>query len=180
MTLTKVISMQMTSNLPTYVFASINPGRVTKVVEELKRNNQIDFIAPVTGRYDLVLRLKPSTQEQVYANVNQIRATDGVRRTSTHTAYEGYTNGSKPESQMTFGVSLLNVEHQPTQNTLKQLSNTPGLIEAFSVPGQFDIVALWQAKTPQDIMTTTNEKLASLPGLYKSETLLTYAPFFRT
>jgi DNA-binding Lrp family transcriptional regulator len=175
-----VINMQTTTNLPTYVFASINPGHVTQVVEELKRNNQIDFIAPVTGRYDLVLRLKPSTQEQVYAQVNQIRATANVRRTSTHTAFEGYTNGNKPESQMTFGISLLNVEHTPTANTLKQLSSTPGLLEAFSVAGNFDIVALWQAKTPQDIMTTANEKLASLPGLYKSETLITFAPFFRT
>ncbi len=175
----KVISMQTTTNLPTYVFASINPGRVTKVVEELKRNSQIDFIAPVTGRYDIVLRLKPSTNDQVYEQVNHIRAIDGVRRTSTHTAYEGYQNGSKPENQMTFGVSLLNIEHQPTQNSLKQLSSTPGLIEAFAVPGQFDIVALWQAKTPEDIMKTSTEKLASLPGLFKSETLLTYSPFFR-
>ena len=171
--------MQTTTNLPTYIFASINTGRVTKVVEELKRNSQIDLIAPVTGRYDLALRLKPCTQEQVYQQVNQIRAIDGVRRTSTHTAYEGFQNNSTIDGPMSFGISLLNLEHQSSPSTIKQLSSTPGLVEAFSVPGQFDVVALWQAKTPEDIMKTSTEKLANLPGLYKSETLLTYAPFFR-
>lgn len=171
--------MQTTTNLPTYIFASINPGRVTKVVEELKKNSQIDLIAPVTGRYDIALRLKPNTQDQVYQQVNQIRAIEGVQRTSTHTAYEGFQNSSIPESPMSFGISLLNIEHQTSPNTIKHLSNIQGIVEAFSVPGQFDVVALWQAKTPEEIMKNSTEKLASLPGLYKSETLLTYAPFFR-
>ncbi len=50
--------MQTNTEFPTYVFATVNPGRVQKVVEELKNNSQIDMIAPVTGRYDLALRLK--------------------------------------------------------------------------------------------------------------------------
>src|SRR5213076_1971149 len=54
--------MQTNMNFPTYVFATVNPGRSTKVVDELKHNSQIDIIAPVTGRWDLVLRLKPNTQ----------------------------------------------------------------------------------------------------------------------
>jgi len=51
-------------NFPTYVFATVNSGRATKVVEELKRNSQIDIIAPVTGRYDLVLRLTSTRQSK--------------------------------------------------------------------------------------------------------------------
>ncbi len=48
------------TNLPTYVFATVKNEHAAKVVEELKQNTQIDLIAPVTGRFDLVLRLKPN------------------------------------------------------------------------------------------------------------------------
>ena len=169
----------MQTNFPTYVFATVNQGRVTKVVEELKRNSQIDFIAPVTGRYDLVLRLKPNAPEQVYQTVNQIREINDIRTTTSHTAFDGIQPNRKPESQMAFGISLLNIEHQPLGNAIKQLSSIPGLVEAFTVPGQFDIVALWQARTTDEIMKTSFEKLTNVGGLFKSETLLAHAPFFK-
>src|SRR5881628_43974 len=63
--------MQTNMNFPTYVFATVNPGRSTQVVEELKRNSQIDIIASVTGRYDLVLRLKPNTPHNIYQTVKK-------------------------------------------------------------------------------------------------------------
>ena len=168
-----------TNNLPTYVFATVNPGRATKVVEELKRNSQIDFIAPVTGRYDLVLRLKPNTTEEVYHSIQQIREINDIRSTTTHTAFEGMQPTRKLENQMALGISLLSVHHQSFEKSIKQLSSIPGLVEAYSVPGQFDIVALWQAKTPEEIMKTSVEKLTNLEGLFTSETLLAYAPFFK-
>jgi len=172
-------TMQTNMNFPTYVFATVNSGRATKVVEELKRNSQIDFIAPVTGRYDLVLRLKPSAPEQVRQAVAEIREITDIRTTSTHTAFDGIQPNRKLESQMALGVSLLNVEHQPIENSIKQLSNIPGLVEAYAVPGQFDIVALWQARTAEDIMKTSFEKLTTVGGLFKSETLLAHAPYFK-
>src|SRR5206468_690111 len=122
--------MQTNTEFPTYVFATVNPGRVQKVVEELKNNSQIDMIAPVTGRYDLALRLKSSAPNEVY-------------------------------------------------NTVKQISNIPGFVEAFAVPGQFDIVAFWQARTTEEIMKTSINQLTNVGGLFKSETLLAYAPVFK-
>src|SRR6266700_2274855 len=134
--------MQSNIEFPTYVFATVNPGRATKVVEELKRNSQIDLIAPVTGRYDLVLRLKPNTPQNVYQTVKEIREISDVRTTDTHTGFDGIQPTKKLESQMALGVSLLNCERTTSENVIKQLSNIPGLIEASTVPGQFDIVAL--------------------------------------
>src|SRR5881628_2062152 len=144
--------MQTNMNFPTYVFATVNPGRAPKVVEELKRNSQIDLIAPVTGRYDLVLRLKANTPQNVYQTVNQIREISDIRTTTPHTSIE---------------------------NTIKQLSSIPGFVEACTVPGQFDIVALWQARTSEDIVKTSVEKVSNLEGIFHSETLLAYAPFFK-
>ncbi len=171
--------MQANVNFPTYVFATVNPGRVQKVVEELKRNSQIDLIAPITGRYDLVLRLKTSVPSEVYQTVNNIRAISDIRSTNTHTAFDGVQPSKRLESQMALGFSLLRVEHAPLGNSLKQLSNVPGLVEAFAVPGQFDIVALWQGKNSEEIMKTSIEKLTTVGGLFHSETLLAYAPYFK-
>ncbi len=171
--------MQTNIDFPTYVFATVNPGRGTKVVEELKRNSQIDLIAPVTGRYDLVLRLKPNTPHNVYQTVKEIREINDIRTTDTHTGFDGITPTRKLENQMALGVSLLNCEHTTSESIIKQLSNIPGFVEASTVPGQFDIVALWQAKTSEEIMKTSVERVTNLTGIFRSETLLAYAPFFK-
>jgi transaldolase len=164
---------------PTYVFATVNQGRRTNVVEELKRNSQIDLIAPVTGRYDLVLRLKPNTPYNIHQTIKEIRNISDIRTTDTHTGFDGIQPTKKLESQMALGVSVLTCEHNTSEQIIKQLSNIPGFIEASTVPGQFDIVALWQARTSEDIMKTSAERITSLPGLFSSETFLAYAPFFK-
>ena len=171
--------MQTNIEFPTYVFATINSGRSTKVLEELKRNSQIDLIAPVTGRYDLVLRLKPNTPHNIYQTVKEIREISDIRTTETHTGFDGIEPTKKPENQMALGVSTLTCEHNTSEQIIKQLSSIPGFVEASTVPGQFDIVALWQARTSEDIMKNSVERMTNLPGLFKSETLLAYAPFFK-
>src|SRR5438034_554749 len=128
--------MQTNMNFPTYVFATVNSGRATKVVEELKRNSQIDIIAPVTGRYDLVLRLKPNTPQNIYQTVKEIREISDVRTTDTHTGFDGMQPTKKLESQMALGVSVLTCEHNTSENVVKQLSNIPGFIEATTVLGK--------------------------------------------
>ncbi len=92
---------------------------------------------------------------------------------------DGIQPSKKLESNNALGISLLRVEHSPLGKSIKELSNIPGLVEAFAVPGQFDIVALWQGKNTEEIMKTSIERLTSVGGLFKSETLLAYAPFFK-
>jgi len=171
--------MQTNMNFPTYVFATVNPGRSTNVVEELKRNSQIDIIAPVIGRYDLVLRLKPNTPHNIYQTVKEIRNISDVRTTDTHTGFDGMQPTKKFENQMALGFSLLNCEHTTSEQVIKQLSSIPGFVEASTVPGQFDIVALWQAKTSEEIVKTSVERVSHLDGIFKSETILAYTPVFK-
>jgi DNA-binding Lrp family transcriptional regulator len=175
----KKTTMQTNMNFPTYVFATVNPGRTTNVVAELKQISQIDLIAPVTGRYDLVLRLKPNTPHNIYQTVKEIRNISDIRTTDTHTGFDGMQPTKKLESQMALGFSLLNVQHNTAENTIKQLSNIPGFIEASTVPGQFDIVALWQARTSEEIVKASFEKVSNLEGVFSSETLLAHVPFFK-
>src|SRR5437667_11033310 len=99
--------MQTNMNFPTYVFATVNPGRSTNVVEELKRNSQIDLIAPVTDRYDLVLRLKPNTPQNIYQTVKEIHEISDVRTTDTQTGFDGKQPTKKLENQTALGVRIL-------------------------------------------------------------------------
>ncbi len=166
------------TNFPTYVFATVNPGQAKNVVEELKRNSNVEFIAPVTGRFDLVLRFKKAAPDQVYQWIQNIRQIRGIQSTITTMGFNGFNNGTSIQSQLPLGISLFNVT-APFDSIMSQLKNFPGLVEAWTTPGQFDIVALWQAKTTDEIVRTTVEKLPTLQGIIRSETLLAYAPFIR-
>src|SRR5438874_7316979 len=103
--------MQTNMNFPTYVFATVNPGRSTNVVEELKRNSQIDIIAPVIGRYDLVLRLKPNTPHNIYQTVKEIRNISDVRTTDTNIGFDGIQPTKKFYNQMVLVVFLFVCVH---------------------------------------------------------------------
>jgi len=45
-----------------------------KWVEEFKHHNRIELIAPVTGKFDLALRLKHSTPTEVCEEIKKIHA----------------------------------------------------------------------------------------------------------
>ncbi|HZY95029.1 MAG TPA: hypothetical protein VFE98_09290 [Candidatus Bathyarchaeia archaeon] len=172
--------MEKTENFPTYVFATVNPSRIPKVVEELKHHREIDFIAPVNGRFNLALRLKPHEYKEVYNEIKKIRAIPDVKTTVTQSTFEGVKHSKKFENEMPFGISLMNFEPtEPFEKSLERLEKIPGLVEAFTVPGEFDIVAFWQAKTTEEIMKNSIEKLSSIEGLYRNETLFGRTPFFK-
>lgn len=165
-------------NYPAYVFATVNPGQAKKVVEELRNNQNIDLVAPVTGRFDLVLRIKPTTPEEIYQTVTRVRQLQGIQQTQTYFGFHGVQNGSAIQNQMPFGISLFNVT-SPIETVISQLKSFPGLVEAWTVPGPFDIVALWQARTTDEIVKSAFEKFPTLHGIARSETLLAHAPIFK-
>ncbi len=171
--------MEPIENSPTYVFATVNPGRSTKVVEELKHHNKVDLIAPATGKFDLALRLKHSSPKEVYEEIKRIREIPDVRSTITHTAFEGIQPSKKIEVEKPLGLTLLNIERMPFKDAISELGKIPGLVEAFTVDGECDIVALWQGKTTEEIMKNSFEKLNSLEGFHNHETLFARTPFFK-
>jgi len=172
-------TMERFENFPTYVFATVNPGRSTKVVEELKHHNQIDLIAPVTGKFDLALRLRHSSPMEIYEEIKKIREIPDVRTTVTHTAFEGVQPSKKIENEKPLGVTLLNVERVPFKEAISELGKIPGLVEAFTVDGECDIVALWQGRTTEEIMKNSFERLNTLEGFRSHETLFVRAPLFK-
>jgi DNA-binding Lrp family transcriptional regulator len=172
-------TMEPFENFPTYVFATVNPGRSVKVVEELKHHNRVDLIAPSTGKFDLALRLKHSSPTEVYEEIKKIREIPDVRTTITHTTFEGVQSSNKIESEKPLGVTMLNLEKLPFKQAIDELGKIPGLVEAFAVDGDCDIVALWQGRTTEEILKNSFEKLNSLEGFHNHETLFVRTPFFK-
>ncbi|MGA2460626.1 MAG: Lrp/AsnC ligand binding domain-containing protein [Candidatus Bathyarchaeia archaeon] len=167
--------MQANKMFPTYVFAKVQRDRVPQVVEELRKYSEIEFSAPVTGRYDIIMRIKNSNPEQVFNMVNKIRSIHGVNVTSTFTANDGFVNGQKLDAQGVWGFSLLSV-NRPLPEVLQKLKSIPAIYDAWSIPGQFDIIMSYKAQNYEQLMKSTVEQLAHTDGIARSETLFAYQP----
>ena len=167
--------MQANKMFPTYVFAKVQRDRVPQVVEELRKYSDIEFSAKVTGRYDIVMRIKGSNPEQVYSIVNKIRSIHGVNGTSTFTANDGFVNGQKLDATGVWGFSLLSV-NKPLPEVIQKLKSLPAIYDAWSIPGQFDIIMSSKAQNYEQLMKSTVEQLAHTDGIWRSETLFAYEP----
>ena len=167
--------MQANKMFPTYVFAKVQRDRVPHVVEELRKYSEIEFSAPVTGRYDIIMRIKTSNPEQLFSIINKIRSIHGVNGTSTFTANDGFVNGQKLDAQGVWGFSLLSV-NRPLPEVLQKLKSLPAIHDTWSIPGQFDIIMSYKAQNYEQLMRSTVEQLAHTEGIWRSETLFAYQP----
>ena len=170
--------MQANKMFPTYVFAKVQRDRLAHVVEELRKYSEIEFSAPVTGRYDIIMRIKNSNPEQVYSIVNRIRSIHGIYGTNTMTANDGFVNGQKLDAKGVWGFSLLSV-NKPLPEVIQKLKSLPAIYDAWSIPGQFDIIMSSKARNYEDLMRTTVEQLGHTDGIWRSETLFAYEPNVR-
>jgi DNA-binding Lrp family transcriptional regulator len=170
--------MQANKMFPTYVFAKIQRDGLAHVVEELRKFSEIEFSAQVTGRYDVVMRIKASNPEQVYNIVNKIRTIKGVNATNTFTAIDGFINGQKLDAQGVWGFSLLSI-NRPLPEVIQKLKKLPALYDAWSIPGQFDIIMSYKTRNYEDLMKMTVEQIAQTEGIWRSETLFAYQPYIK-
>ncbi len=170
--------MQANKMFPTYVFAKVQRDKVNHVVEELRKFSEIEFTSQVTGRYDIVMRLKTNNPEQTYNLVNKIRTIHGVNATNTFTANDGFINGQKLEDKGVWGFSLLSI-NRPLPEVLQKLKKMPALHDAWSVPGQFDIIMSYKTANYEDLMKTSVEQIAQTEGISRSETLFAYQPYIK-
>jgi len=167
--------MQANRMFPTYVLAKVQRDRVRQVVEELRKYSEIEFSAPVTGRYDIIMRIKTSNPEELYSTINKIRSIHGVNATNTFTANDGFVNGQKLDAQGVWGFSFLSV-NRPLPEVLQKLKSLPAIYDAWSIPGQFDIIMSYKAQNYEQLMKSTVEQLAHTDGIWRSETLFAYQP----
>lgn len=163
---------------PVHVLVTVERRLLKNTIEQLKTIPEIQSIMPVTGRFDLVLRLSVSEHPKVYTAVQRIRQVQGVFETQTLMPYEGFQNGEIKADGQQFGLVLISAQKQVSE-VLKLLKSLPNVVEGYVVPGQFDILLTLSGKTWQDILATSYEKLEAIDGIRRTETLFAYNPIWK-
>ena len=67
-----------------YIMINVEVGKLAKVVEELKRIENIGNIAVVAGEFDIIVRVRVSSLEELFDVTERIHGIDGIERTTTH------------------------------------------------------------------------------------------------
>ena len=98
-----------------FVFANAK-GELGHIVSQLKRVGSIESVTPVTGRFDLVIRLKTNEPIKAFNTVEKIRSITGITSTQTAFSIENVSNAknreesSEPRSPMRWSRSKASSE----------------------------------------------------------------------
>ena len=167
--------MTQTEMNPTTIVARIQPNMLNQVTEHLKNIEGITYFSPLAGRFNLGIELKAAEPERVRELVDRIRAIDGIASTRTYTPYEGFAReGNGNQTADSLALVMLQVKGQ-SRKYLKSLEQQPRIRNAFTVPGEFDIIATVGGKNHEEVLSEVS-KVAEVDGVRTCETLLAYEP----
>ena len=159
-----------------FVFANAK-GELGRIINQLKRVTNVESVTPVTGRFDLVIRLKTDEPTKAFATVEKIRSVIGITATQTAFSIESVTNAKNMEAtdEPPLAYALVKVKGK-IRSVLQKLKTFPNLVEAHLIPGEFDVVASFNGFSQDELMETSVEKLNSINGITASETLVAWTP----
>jgi DNA-binding Lrp family transcriptional regulator len=156
-----------------WIFANCSRG-VTNAISQIRRITTVESVTPVTGRFDLVIKLRTNNPAKAFNTVERIRGITGI--TSTQSAIPFQTlSSSRRETESPLGFTLLKVRGK-VQNVLRRLKTIPNLLEAHILPGEFDVLASFKGYDPEELAETAVEKVNNITGVTTSETLVAYTP----
>jgi len=164
----------MDSGTP-YVFATVRRDRISKMVEELKRNPSVLRGSLLAGRYDIVIRPFMYGRWELYNFINNLRKDDCVRSTSTYLVFDGF---SKPVNVETAMLAYCLIRTQGLANqSLEAMRKMPCVVEAHVVSGDWDIIAVVTGGSDEEVIRNSIEGFEDIPGVRKTETMTSYRSF---
>jgi DNA-binding Lrp family transcriptional regulator len=78
---------------------------------------------------------------------------------------------------MVTSIILINVERNQINSVAEQLAATSGITEAYSVSGQYDIIAIARVKTNEDLAELVTNQLLNNPAIIHTETMLAFKSY---
>jgi len=157
-------------------------------VEKMSRNEQTSYIfanckgeraniiTPVTGRFDLVIKLRTNEPSKAYTIMEKIRDIPSITNTQTAISFESIANSSnESDNESPLAFALLKVRGT-FDTVLRKLKTIPNFAEAHVIPGAFDILAAFRADSHEELLEKSVEKIGSINGITASETLISYNP----
>ena len=78
---------------------------------------------------------------------------------------------------MTHAIVLINAEREYLTRLGGHLAEVDGVAEAYSVTGEWDFVAILRVPEDEQLATVVTERLAKLPGIAKTLTLVAFEAY---
>ena len=78
---------------------------------------------------------------------------------------------------MTHAIVLINAERDYLTRLGGHLAEVDGVAEAYSVTGEWDFVAILRVPEDEQLATVVTERLARLPGIQKTLTLVAFEAY---
>src|SRR5438445_10383685 len=129
-----------------YIFANCK-GERAHIISQLERIANVESATPVTGRFDLVIKLRTNEPTKAFTAMEKIRSVPSITNTQTTISFESIINSSNPaDSGSPLAFALLKVRGS-FDTILRKLRTIPNFAEAHVIPGAFDILAAFRADT---------------------------------
>ena len=135
----------------------------------------MESVTPVTGRFDLVIKLRTNEPNKAFTIVEKIRKIKGITSTQTGISLQKISNTKKDESEDPIAFALVKVKGA-FKNVLQKIKSFPNFVEAHIIPGEFDVFAAFHGYSPEELLETSVEKLGSVNGVTGMETLVAWTP----
>jgi len=160
-----------------YIFANCK-GERAHTINQIQRLPNVETATPVTGRFDLVIKLTTNEPSKAFTTMEKIRAIPSITNTQTTISFESISNSnriSQADNDSPLAFALLKVRGT-FDSVLRKLKTIPNFAEAHVIPGAFDILAAFRADSPEELVEQSVEKISNINGITSSETLLSYTP----
>ncbi len=161
------------SEQTSWVFANVKGG-IARTISQIQKINSVETVTPVTGRFDLVIKLRTNEPHKAYSIVEKIRKIKGITSTQTGISLQKISNVKKDESEDPIAFALVKVRGA-FKNVLEKIKTFPNFVEAHVIPGEF-VFATFHGYSPEELLETSVEKLGSINGVTAMETLVAWTP----
>jgi DNA-binding Lrp family transcriptional regulator len=149
-------------------------GRNNTHHHPLRKINNVETVTPVTGRFDLVIKLSTNEPRKAFNIVEKIRKIKGITSTQTGISLQKISNAKKDESEDPIAFALVRVRGA-FKNVLQKIKTFPNFVEAHVIPGEF-VFATFHGYSPEELLETSVEKLGNINGVTAMETLVAWTP----
>ena len=157
-----------------FIFANCK-GAITSTINQIRKISNIETVTPVTGRFDLVIKLRTNEPTKAFSALEKVRNIKTITNTQTALSFQAITNGTTEESEQPIAFALVKVKGA-FQNVLRRIKSFPNFLEAHVIPGEFDVIAAFKGYSHEELLENSVGKLNTISGITASETLIAWNP----
>ena len=160
-----------------FIFAKCK-GERAHAISQIKHLPNVESVTPVTGRFDLVIKLHTNEPAKAFNTLERVRSIKSITSTQTALSFQKITSASKSsdfDNENPIAFTLMRVKGT-FQSVLRRLRSFPNFAEAHIIPGPFDILATFKGYGADEVMETSVEKIGNINGVTATESLIAYNP----